>query len=191
MSQNVVNSYRYVAPIIPLDPIDFTVLSNWTQSPTGTVTWSTGSPNYCRTTALLASGSDWEFRCDPVACNWGNGTTCGMGISLQTDTPDHFFKWNYSWFAQRDTNIGAWKQIGYWYTEPDGSNSSWNLGVYEEGVIYSIKCVSDVVSFYKDGALVITLSSAYDFDSSVNTMARFSCGQGAVPDVVATCTGAS
>jgi len=185
------NPYMVTTPAPPLDPIDFTVLSNWTQSPTGTVTWSSGIPNYCRTNTLLASGSDWEFRCDPVASSWGTEFTCGMGISLQTDTPDHLFKWNFCWFAQRDSNIGAWKQIGYWYTEPDGSNGSWNLGVYEEGVIYSIKCVSDVVSFYKGGALVRETSSAYDFDSSVNTMARFSCGQGEVPTVVVTCTGAS
>jgi len=179
------NPYMVTAVTPPLDPIDFTVLSNWTQSPTGTVTWSSGSPNYARTNTLLASGSDWEFTCDPSASNWGAGITGSMGISLSTDTPDHLFKFNYCWYNQSPD------EIGYWYVEADGSNAVASTSTYTDGAIYSIKCVSDAVTFYKDGEVVVAPTSAYNFDSSVNTMARFSVGQASLATTIVTCTGES
>jgi len=189
MSQNVVNSYRYAASIIPLDPVDFSVVSSWVQSPTGTVTWNSGGSNYARTDTLLASGNDWEIRFDPSASNWGAGTTGGMGISLSTDAPDHLFKFNYCWFIQDPS--GSSDEIHIFYSEADGSNAVSIVYSYSSGSIYSIKCVSDAVSFYKDHILVHATTAAYDFDSSVNTVARFCVGQGQVAPTVITATGAS
>ena len=153
-----------------LSPIDFDVLSNWVQDPVGTVTWSSGSPNYARNSTRITS-SNWEFTYDPSASNWGTGMIGRAGVSLTTTPTDPEY-FNFDWLTY---DGGSGDQIWYHRSEPDGSNTvQTNSGTYTSGAIYSIKCVDNVVSFLKDGVNVYTVPEAYNFDSSVNTSAYFS-----------------
>jgi len=155
---------------------DFDVLSNWTQDPVGTVTWSEESwaPNYARNSTLI-TGSNWEFTFNPENSNLGNGLIgrAGVGLTTTPTDPEYF---NFDWLPY---NGGAGALMYFHYSLPEGGSTvQLSTGVYESGAIYTIKCVDSVVTFSKSGAGAVnlphTVPEAYYFDSSVNTSAYFS-----------------
>jgi len=182
-------------PVIPcgLAATDFDVLEGWTQSPTGTATWSNTAlfPNYARNSTLI-TGGDWKFTCDPENSNWGNGMRGRAGVSLTTTPTDPEY-FNFDWVTY---NFGAADKIYFHRSKPDGSDTVQTATDYESGAIYSITCVDNVVTFSKSGAAVAglpyTVPEAYYFDSEINTAAYFSVstgmgGGGGLADLVYTC----
>jgi len=178
------NPYRYPLPV--LAPTDFDVLSNWTQDPVGTVTWSSGASNYARNSTRITS-SNWEFTFNPENSNWGTGALGRAGISLTTTPTDPEY-FNFDWLIY---DGGAGDKIYYHRSKPDGSTTVQTATVYDSGAIYSIKCVDNVVTFSKDGSaaagLPYTVPEAYYFDASVNTGAYFSVGGAQLADMVCIC----
>jgi len=176
------------AALCELAATDFDVVDNWTQSPTGTVTWSGGTAtNYARNSTLI-TGSNWEFTCNPEDSNWGTNTICRAGVSLTT-TPNDSGYFNFDWLIY---DGGAGDKIYYHRSKPDGSDTIQTATDYESGAIYTIKCVDNVVTFSKSGAAVgglpFTVPSSYNFDADVNTAAYMSVGAAQVQaDVVWIC----
>jgi len=192
MSQNVINPYRFPDPI--LAPTDFDVLDvgvsgDWTQDPVGTVTWSSGNPNYARNSTRITS-SNWEFTVNPENSNWGTGMIGRAGISLTTTPTDPEY-FNFDWATY---DGGAGDYIYYHRSLPEGGTTVQTATVYDSGAIYSITCVDNVVTFSKSGSAVAglpyTVPEAYYFDSSVNTSAYFcvsTAHPAGLPDLVYIC----
>jgi len=155
-------------PVVPceLAATDFDVVSNWTQDPVGTVTWSSGTPNYARNSTLI-TGSNWEFTCNPEDSNWGVNTISRAGVSLTTTPTDPEY-FNFDWLIY---DGGAGDKIYYHRSKPDGSDTLQTATVYESGAIYTIKCVDNVVTFSKSGSAVaglpFTVPSSYNFDAAL------------------------
>lgn len=185
------NPYRYPLPV--LAPTDFDVLDvgvsgDWTQDPVGTVTWSSGIPNYARNSTRITS-SNWEFTVNPENSNWGTGAIGRMGISLTTTPTDPEY-FNFDWVMY---DGGSGDYMYYHRSKPDGSTTVQTATVYDSGAIYSITCVDNVVTFSKSGSAVAglpyTVPADYYFDSSVNTNAYFSVSTtpNGLPDMVCIC----
>jgi len=175
-------------PVVPceLAATDFDVVQNWAQSPTGTVTWSSGTPNYARNSTLI-TGSNWEFTCNPEDSNWGTNTICRAGVSLTTTPTDPEY-FNFDWFIYNGGAGIETAKIYYHRTKPDGSGATQTSTDYDSGAIYSIKCVDNVVSWKKDGVNVYTeMDTAYNFDADINTAAYFSVGAAQNQEVVWIC----
>jgi len=162
-------------PVVPceLAATDFDVLSNWTQSPTGTATWSSGIPNYARNSTLI-TGSDWKFTVNPENSNWGTGALGRMGVSLTTTPTDPEY-FNFDWVMY---DGGSGDYMYYHRSLPEGGSTVQTATVYDSGALYSITCVDNVVTFSKSGSAVAglpyTVPEAYYFDADVNTAAYFS-----------------
>ena len=177
MSQNIIQPYRYVSGCSPSN--DFDVLSNWTQSPTGTLAWSSGIPNYARNSCRITS-LNWEFSCDPAGSTF-TGNASNFGVSF-TETPHDKEFFQYCWFLYGTGTDTVYTR----YRDSADTAGAQDAFPYALNSIYSIKCVAGEVKFYQDATLKKT--SAYDFDPDVNTGAYFSAGQ-AVQATQAVCTG--
>jgi len=178
------------AAVVPceLAATDFDVLSNWTQNPVGTVTWSSGTPNYARNSTLI-TGSDWKFTYNPENSNWGTGMVGRAGVSLTTTPTDPEY-FNFDWATY---DFGTGDKIYFHRSLPGGGSTVQTATDYESGAIYSITCVDNVVTFSKSGAAVAglpyTVPEAYYFDADVNTSAYFSVSTtpNGLPDMVCIC----
>jgi len=173
-------------PVVPceLAATDFDVLSNWVQSPTGTVTWTSGTPNYARNSTLI-TGSNWKFTCNPEGSNFGSYSRAGVSLTTTTTDPEYF---NFDWFIY---TAGAGDKIYYHRSLPGGGTTIQTATDYVSGAIYSITCVDNVVTFSESSETVVglpfTVPSSYNFDADINTAAYFSVGAAQNPEVVWVC----
>jgi len=164
MSNFVINPYLDVA-CSPSN--NFDILSEWTQSPTGTVTWSSGSPNYARNSCLIES-LNWEFTCNPAGSTFtGNTATAGV---TRVAVPFEKQSMNYGWVV---ADISTTPTMYWSYRMPDGSSGIQGSIPYVTDAIYSIKCVNGTVTFYENGVSKKVVPSSHDFDPTANTNAYF------------------